>query len=622
MPIRTLEDIEKIEAKPPEAYISARSTYEMLAQAAAAHAEKTALCFFADAGSFQNPVRLTYRQLLGRVHQTANLLSDFGIGPDDAVSIILPNLPQTHFALWGSEASAIASPINPALSVEAIRDIMNAAAAKALIALGPAPNTDIWEKVLRVRGEVPTLKAIFQVLGPGDEKDGVYSYEAALERYRPEALQSRRDIAPDEIAAYFHTGGTTGAPKLARHTHRNEVHNAWAISVAGGLVAGDTLLCGLPLYHVNGVIVTGLAPFSVGATIVILTPLGYRAPGLLQNFFKIVEFYKANFFSAVPTVYAALAQIPVGNSDVSSLQFALCGAAPMPVGVFESFEKQTGLRILEGYGLTEGTCANSVNPKDGERRIGSIGFRLPFQEMKVVKVDRQGMVERDCRPNEIGVIAIRGPNVFTGYVQEEANRSIWLGDGWLRTGDLGRQDSEGYFWITGREKDLIIRGGHNIDPAQIESVLSTHPAVALSAAVGKPDAHAGEAPVAFVLLKPQSTAEPQELVRWCRERVDEPAAVPKEVRFLDEMPLTSIGKVSKLALRHLTITEACLEALAELRPEHPELTAGVEDHPVYGILVVIRIHAVQDEQPGLEDKIRQLLSPFAMRYKILWGPGM
>jgi fatty-acyl-CoA synthase len=210
--------------------------------------------------------------------------------------------------------------------------------------------------------------------------------------------------------------------------------------------------------------------------------------------------YRANFFSAVPTVLSTLMDIPVGDADIASLQYAICGAAPLSVELFKRFEAHTGVKVLEGYGLTEGACASSINPKDGERKVGSIGIRMPYQQMKVVAVDENGGYLRDAAVGEIGAIAIAGPNVFNGYVEEAHNHGIWVQDGWFNTGDLGRMDADGYFWLTGRKKELIIRGGHNIDPATIEEVLYRLEDVQVAAAVPRPDPHAGEVPVAFVQL--------------------------------------------------------------------------------------------------------------------------
>jgi len=196
-----------------------------------------------------------------------------------------------------------------------------------------------------------------------------------------------------------------------------------------------------------------------GASVVLGSPSGYRAEDVVPNFWQIVDFYKINFFSGVPTLYSSLLNVPVGEADISTLEFAFCSEAPMPVEVFHQFEERTKIQILEGYGLTEGTCVSSANPFAGEKRVGSIGLRLPYQEMKVVMLDGEGNYLKDCAVDEIGFIVMRGPNIFAGYKDEAHNRSTWIdtGDGqglWLNSGDLGRQDLQGYFWLTGKEKEL------------------------------------------------------------------------------------------------------------------------------------------------------------------------
>jgi fatty-acyl-CoA synthase len=282
---------------------------------------------------------------------------------------------------------------------------------------------------------------------------------------------------------------------------------------------------------------------------------------LIPNFWKIVEHYRLTFFSGVPAVFTKLLDVPI-DADVSTLDYAICGAAPMPVEVFKNFEKATGLRILEGYGCTEGTCASSVNPLFGERRIGSIGLPFPYQEMRIARLDNEDQFERWAETEEIGSVLLRGPNVFAGYKDPGINAKAWVdsGDGkglWFHTGDLGRQDAEGYFWLTGRKKELIIRGGHNIDPKMIEEPMHRHPAVAMAAAVGSPDPEVGEVPALFVQLKPGQQADPQELYEFAKANIPERAAIPKAIHIIDEMPVTNVGKTYKLPL-HLGEIERVL----------------------------------------------------------------
>jgi fatty-acyl-CoA synthase len=312
----------------------------------------------------------------------------------------------------------------------------------------------------------------------------------------------------------------------------------------------------LPLFHVNAQLVTGLLPWMCGDHVVLGTPEGYRGQGVVELFWEIVSHYRVTMFSGVPAIYASLLEVPVHANDISSLQFAICGAAPMPVKLIEAFESKTGIKIIEGYGLTEGTCVSSVNPPYGQRRPGSIGLRIPYQLMSTVVLKGEGRFLRKAEVDEVGIVAIRGPNVFSGYLDGGHNEGLWIevaGERWLNTGDLGWQDAEGYFWLAGRKKELIIRGGHNIDPKIIEEALSKHPAVALVAAIGRPDAHAGELPVAYVQLKPGAGASEQELMNFAADTIPERAAIPKRISILRALPTTAVGKIFKPTLHNLEV---------------------------------------------------------------------
>jgi acyl-CoA synthetase (AMP-forming)/AMP-acid ligase II len=308
---------------------------------------------------------------------------------------------------------------------------------------------------------------------------------------------------------------------------------------------------------VNAQIGTGLSVFARGGHVLLGTPQGYRTPGLLQSFWSICSHHKVTTFSGVPTIYAALLQSPREDCNLDSIRYAICGAAPLPVELFRRFQSETGIKIVEGYGLTEAGCVSSLNPPAGESRVGSIGLRMPWQQMRVVGLDSAGRYKRDTQVDEPGLIVVRGPNLFQGYLNPEHNNGIWLDipEGssetamWLNTGDLGHQDAQGYFWLTGRAKELIIRGGHNIDPKVIEEAFARHPGVALCAAVGRPDEHAGEVPVAYVQLRPGSSCQEDELLDFAARNIGERAAVPKAVTIVPTLPITAVGKIFKPALQ-------------------------------------------------------------------------
>jgi fatty-acyl-CoA synthase len=570
-----------------------------------------------------------------------------GIRADSVVAYLLPNLPETHFVIWGGEAAGIVFAINPLLEKTAIADQLNAAGAKVLVTLAPFPGTDLWPKVQAVLPHVPSLQHVIRVdlanhvrgpkqlaaRGPqlqegwslrvGETANDipshieVHDFRRAVALESADVLNSGRQFNPLDLSSYFCTGGTTGSSKIAMRRHGNEVANAWSAGefLGDSIGPGKTVFCGLPLFHVNAVMVTGLLPFSRGAHVLLGTAQGYRTEGLIQRFWEIADHHRVNFFSGVPTLYAALLDVPVAGHDVRSLEYGLCGAAPMPVEVFRAFQDRTGVRILEGYGLTEGVCVSSINPPLGERRLGSIGLRIPEQAIKAVVLDESGAYVRDCAPDEAGALVICGPNVFAGYLRPEHNEQCWIdlddGKRWLNTGDLGRCDADGYFWLTGRKKDLIIRGGHNIDPARIEEPLYRHPAIELAAAVGRPEPRAGEIPVAYVELKPGASATEQQLLEHLRSQISERAAMPKHIRVLKRMPLTAIGKIFKPELRRRETIDALESALAEAGLMDASVTVDPTDSNRISLCVNVADQA-------LTAPAREILSryPFAFTIKV------
>ena len=623
--IRTLQDIEQIESTPLSDRDLPSSTFELIRRTAQTSPEAAALSFILQGTGEETPLRLNYAELLGKITQTANAFHRLGLRPGKAVSFLLPNLPQTHYTIWGGEAAGIVNAINPLLDPEHIAELIHASNSELLVTLAPFPGTELWDKVDALRDQLPELKAILCVdmanLLPEPQRsalkaqrgplpDGVLDFDETIAACPADHLESGRVIAADDIASYFHTGGTTGTPKLAPHSHGNEVAMAYSMNLVTRFGAGDVTLCGLPLFHVNGVIVTGLTAFIGGAEVLLATPQGYRNTTLISNFWKVIARHKVSFFSGVPTIYAGLLQIPSEGHDLSSLKYALCGAAPMPVELIRQFEAKTGLTLLEGYGLTEGTCGSCANPPAGERRPGSIGLPMPYCEVRIKVLDEQGRYLRDAAQDEIGNLCIRGATVFRGYLQASKNAGIWVDGDWFNTGDLGRVDADGYIWLTGRSKDLIIRGGHNIDPQMIEEALHKHPAVAMAAAVGKPDEKAGELPVVYVQLKPGAQASEAELLKHAAAHIPERAAVPKDAWIIEAIPLTAVGKTFKPALRFDAIARVYQAAVAEL---HPAVRVEVLSDDKAGQLA--HIHLPNQDQ-ALAADIAERLSGYAVGHRI------
>jgi fatty-acyl-CoA synthase len=612
--------VRELERIPYDERIAVESTYEALQAGAALNPDLPAVHFLQTGELEEAPLTLTYRQWMGRVTQTTNLLHDLGVRPVDVVSFMLPLLPQSFMVLFGAQGAGIVNPVNPMLEVGQIAGIVKTAGAKVLVTLGPMPGVEIWEKSQQVRKLVPGLDTVLQVLGPGDERDGVYPFDALLDRYPADRLTNGRRIDRSELAAYFHTGGTTGLPKLVRHTHRNQVSQAWGVTLMFRSEPQAAILCGLPLFHVGGALTQGLAPLASGQQIVILTPTGYRNPTVIRNYWRLVERYRAAVVGAVPTVLAAVLNAPHQGVDLGSVRYASGGGSAIPLEVAKAIEGITGARVLEVYGMTETSSVQTMSYPSREVRLGSVGHPLPYARVRVVKVDAAGRRAGDCAVDEIGVVAMSGPGVFSGYLHDEHNQSAWVEEGWVNSGDLGRLDADGYLWITGRAKDLIIRGGHNIDPQPIEEILYQHPAVQLAAVVGRPDAYAGELPVAYVQLKPGARAEPEELLGFVRERSPERAANPVSLHLIDPMPLTLVGKVFKPSLRWDAAQRVFDALLAPLREAGVAAEVEVVADQVHGSVATVRLKGGPGtDRAAVERGVTELFAPFVTRYRVEWS---
>ena len=620
MPVLSTDaEVQAFEASAPYGErIAAQSTYEALRLGMQRDPQAAALHFLAKAEPDQPPLTLSHAEFFAKVTQSANLFGSFGVGAQDVVSFLLPLLPQSYFGLFGAQAAGIANPVNPLLSAAQLAEILRAAGTKVLVTVGPLPGSDIWDKVQQIKHSLPQLKAVLVIHGQADEAQGIYDFDEQLRRHPSDRLVSGRQIAAQDIAGYFHTGGTTGTPKLVRHTHANQVYQAWALRLTLP-IDGSTLLCGLPLFHVGGALTQGLANLANGGTLVVLSPAGWRDPAAVRNAWKLVERYKPKYFGGVPTVLAVALSVPVGDADIRSVRVASGGGSAIPVAVCKAYAELIHGPVLEVYGMTETASVHTMSSPDRPLRLGSVGHALPYSRLRIVKVDTDGKLLGDCGVNQIGVVAMAGPGVFSGYLSEAHNRGAFVEPGWVNSGDLGRLDEDGYLWITGRAKDMIIRGGHNIDPMAIEEVFFQHPAVALAAVVGQPDAYAGELPVAYVQAKPGTAIDVDELLDFVRQRTPERAAVPVKLYLIDAVPLTGVGKVFKPALR-LDAARRMVDALlADLVPTGASLDVAVQAHEVHGHLISVRLAGVAAAQrAALEARLHERLNPLVMRHDVTW----
>jgi len=575
--IQEVLDIEN--EKPFAECLTVQTPFEQLRKTQSKNPNRNAVSFQLKSGPKDKAESLNWTELLGRSTQAANLFRSLGVKENDVVAYLLPTCNETVVTLMGGMTAGIVNPINPLLDDEHIAGILRESNAKVLVTLKPFPKTDLAQKAAASAAMAPCVETIIEVdllkhLSPPTSwivpfirpkldvkhKAKVLDFEKALAGQNSAKLDFE-EPAGDRFCAYFHTGGTTGLPKIAQHKQSGILYNGW-VGDYMLLNETDTVLCPLPLFHVFAAYPVWMGCLTSGAHMVLPTPAGYRGDGVFDNFWKLIERWGATFLVTVPTAAAAIMQRPI-DADVSTLKSAFCGSAALPVETFKNFEKATGVEILEGYGMTEATCIVSSNPVNFEKKIGSVGVRAAYTDVKIFHSDETGNVTHECGVDEVGEICVSNPGVVVGatYTDETKNNNLYANGKYLRTGDLGRIDADGYIWITGRAKDLIIRGGHNIDPAMIEEALSGHPAVAFVGAIGQPDASTGEMPCAYVELNDGASVSTEELMAFAEEHVSERAAVPKYLEVLDELPKTAVGKVFKPDLRRLAITRTYNEAL-------------------------------------------------------------
>ncbi|WP_062762692.1 AMP-binding protein [Falsirhodobacter sp. alg1] len=516
-----------------------------LDEVVAAHGDRPALSFQLLADPASRCVTLTWTDLRQRAGQAANLFRALGVGPEDSVALVMPNAVETVVAHLGAVMAGVVVPINPLQSSAQIAAILRDTGAKVVVTLKAFPKSDIAARVAKALEHAPQVRTVLEVdLRPylAPPRSWIVPLIRPRHRVRHRArimafstaiaqqpvMPAFPDDRGDRIAAIFHTGGTTGTPKLVRHWMSGMIYNGW-VGRRLLFTAQDTILCPLPLFHVFASYPVMMCALSTGAHVVLPTPAGYRGEGVFDALWQLIERYRATYLFAVPTALSVLMQRKV-DADLSSLRVVFSGSAPLPMELFNRFRKVAGVEVIEGYGLTEATCLVAANPPDGEKKVGSVGLAMPYTDVRF----------------EAGEIHVANPGT--------------RGE-WLATGDLGRMDDDGYIFITGRAKDLIIRGGHNIDPAEIEEALMAHPDVAMVGAIGQPDDHAGEVPCAYVELVSGGQATEAELRDFAHSRIGERVARPRVVEILPEMPKTAVGKVFKPDLRRRAIVRVLGAAL-------------------------------------------------------------
>jgi fatty-acyl-CoA synthase len=537
------------------------------------------------------------------------------------ISVILPNVLEFYYVYWGGEAAGIVNPLNYMLEPSSIVNLCIAAKTKVLVVPGEETGdigADIWRKIRAVRKDLTGLKAIVTIGGPGDEKNLIYGYEETINRFQGERLDSGRVIDRDDTSSMLYTGGTTGTPKLAIRSHFNEVSIPFITNLYNQtLHPGEVVFACTPLFHTLGPVAEGTFAFSVGGHVLVLTHIGLRDSAIVKNIYKIIDHYKAVCSFLVPTILYTLIDTPVNDADISSFRWVSIGGSPLSKEIIYKWESKTSAKILQCYGLTEATAFTSMDPLDGERRVGSTGLRLPYLQQRVFVLDENGAIVREAEQQEIGTICIKGPTIMKGYMDPDHNKRAFAKEGWLNTGDLARQDADGYFWLTGRSKELIRRSGHNIDPAVIEHPLYKLEGIHLVAAVAKPDSYAGEVVSLYVQLKPGHNVTKEDIMDYLKQHIGERAAIPKEIIFIDSMPLTTVGKIFKPALHWDTVRRTLEGELSVLRDEVELCSVSVGEDKAVGTLATVTAKAnAGTEREHVEKRIREILAPYAVRYRV------
>lgn len=610
--VRTIEDVEAIESRPYDDLVTARNIYDLF-RATAQHAgDVMALTVLGSEDPDDVTVALTHREMLFKVTQAANMFHRLGLASgNDVAAFLTPTLAELPPLLWGAQVAGAASSINYLLSQEAIFDLLNAEKASLLVI--PARHIDemCWTKALGALDAVPSLRQVIVIGGETERQKGFVTLEDAIAGCTGDVLSFEPATDRDAICALFHTGGTTGRPKLVRLTHGNHIHAAFGFAQVFGYDRGDTVINGFPFFHVGGTMTVGLSVIAAGGHVVVPSPYGMRQKTVVERYWEIVERHGATVVGGVPTTIGAITNSWKPGTDVSSIRMAVTGGALLPSAVGSRFTKATGIDLYETYGMTETAAAIAFNPGYGTPVAGSVGFRAPFSETRILRLHTSE--PETCEANESGLVQVRGRQVFPGYVDPAHNSGTLDADGWLTTGDVGYLSNDGRLFLTGREKDLIVRSGHNIDPAAIEDVANRFEGVEVSAAVGMPDQYAGEVPALFVVVADGKDLDIEELRLFLETHVHERPAWPKSILKIDALPVTAVGKLFKPALRDLAIAEKVrLEALAICGPE-VRVQSDVQLDARKNTVVEVRLQGATDAQLAQLDAA---LKPLGQTYSI------
>ncbi len=597
-------DVAALDATDPLDLLPATTIHAAMQHAARLWPEREAIVQLMTADD-PAPERITYADYLARAERAANLFYHESAGEPVVVGVIAPYLSEALVAMWGGAIAGRYVPINPYLEPAHVAGILAAAKATVLVIATEQHGAGVWSGLDRLVGAVPTLKRVLRIQS-GDPRD---DFALCCAVHAAGTLDFTPAASPHDDCAFMHTGGTTAAPKLVRHSHGGQLLQAWLCGMAMGSAENDVIGHAMPNFHLGGAIAVGLRAIVYGQTVVTLTPAGFRNAQVIGNFWSIVARFGITSITTAPTTAAAI--LAAGGHSAACLTSYTTGGSALPVSLAQAFENQFGIALKEVWGGTEFQGILSFHYAGATRpRWGSCGRIVPFFDVRSAILDGQAFV-REAGPQERGTLIATGPTLVGGFADPQADAGFLLTGGpderrWATTGDIGNVDDDGFIWIGGRAKDVIIRGGHNIDSALIDEALAGHPEVVHAAAVGKPCPRAGELPMVFVERKAGSLLSVDDLAEYARKSIQERAAVPVDIRWIDAMPLTAVGKVFKPPLKDRAIAIAIEEQCR---------IAGVEPLEI-NVSNGNAIVTLTDELAGSAGQLDAVLSRFSFRCRI------
>jgi fatty-acyl-CoA synthase len=546
--ITRIEQTIEIEKTPLEARNLPSSIYEVIQYTASSYGTKTALRYLPNGLTNDIPVDISHSELLSKSTQTANLLHDLGVGKDDVVAIITPDIIETMYSLIGAETAGIAFPVQPYIEPEQMVDRINSCKAKVLIVFGFHPGFDTWRKFQLIKPQLTTVEHFIVInTEPTSEATAVdfkwLDFHTEIAKQPGDKLKSNRVFSPDDIALYASTSGTTGTPKTVKRTHGNQVFFIWSQISSLGIAENECTIHGFPLCDRDLIFLAHLSAFAKGGTTIVLGPRGFADANVINHYWNIVNKYQATSLLGSPIIIQQLLDsASIEGREFKSVSSMIYSGQRLSPALYKKFKEKTNIPLLQTYALAEGTFLGThyLNNTD---EVDCIGVRSAYVELKVVNVDSDDKYVSDCTDGEAGMLFMRGPNV-SQYLNTQLNEQKWTKDGWFNTGDLVKKDSSGKFRFIGRSLNQVRINGIFVNPELIENELNKNPNIAESIVVNMPHNEFNEVPVIYLAM--QNKNEAQQAENFTRQYIAENYFSPSEVIIQSDLKRAASGKIDRI----------------------------------------------------------------------------